>query len=288
MLNLEVDLLRAFVAVADTGGFTNAARHLHRTQSAVSMQVRRLEETVGSRVFDRNGRAVKLTGKGEILLSHARRMLRINEEAVSELVTPTVEGRVRLGIPDGYGTYFLPRLLSSFSQAHPRVQLEVVCEMTAEMLAALAADDLDLALVVRDPAYPAGEVLWSESIVWAGSEEQLVHEEDPLPLALFPQGCVLRARALRALDTSGRRWRIAYCSPSLAAVQAAVLAGLGVAVLGASTLLPRMRALGPDEQFPPLPSSEIELHTAPGEPSEVATRLSEHIVQQLRQPALNR
>lgn len=244
MLNLDVDLLRAFVAVADTGGFTSASRQLHRTQSAVSMQVKRIEELVGKRVFDRSGRAVKLTADGEILIGHARRMLKINEEAIADLMTPEFEGVIRLGIPDGYGTYYLPRILSSFSKTYPRIQLEVRSEYTAQLIEALNEGDLDLALTARDPAIPGGEMLWEEPIVWVGTKETPIHEEGPLPLLLFSQGCVIRARALQALDDCDLRWRMVYCSPSLAAVQAAVQAGLGIAVLGSSTVLPGMRILG--------------------------------------------
>jgi DNA-binding transcriptional LysR family regulator len=282
MLNLDVDLLRAFVAVADTGGFTSAARQLHRTQSAVSMQVKRIEEMVGKRVFDRSGRSVRLTANGEILLSHARRMLKINEEAIADLVSPEIEGVVRLGIPDGYGTYYLPRILTSFSRAYPRVQLEIRSEMTGQLADSLNAGDLDLGLLVRDPSHPGGEMLWAEPINWVGSKESPIHEENPLPLSLFGQGCRLRADALNSLDDVDRRWRIVYCSPSLAAVQAAVLAGLGITVLGASTVLPGMRTLGHAEGFPTLSPSVIELHRSQTQSSPAVERLAQHITDKLR------
>jgi len=150
------------------------------------------------------------------------------------------------------------------------------------MLDAVHDGDLDLALVVRDPLHPDGEMLWTEPVVWVGATGLPVHEQEPLPLALFPQGCVLRARAMHALDECDRRWRVAYSSSSLAAVQAAVMAGLAVAVLGSSTLLPGMRTLGPDEDLPTMPPSDIELHRSPGDTSKAGDRLAQHIVQNLK------
>ena len=280
--DFEIDVLRAFVAVADTGGFTSAARHLNRTQSAVSMRVRRLEDFLGKRVFDRNGRGVRLTSDGEVLLRHARSMLKLNEEAVSDLIRPEVGGVVRIALPDGYGTYFLPRVLSSFAHAHPRIELEIDCGLTDDIAAALSEGRLDLALVVREPDDPRGEFLWAEPIDWVVSDKHDVYMEDPLPLALFQHGCVLRARALKVLDASGRKWRIAYCSVSLAAIQAAVLSGLAVGVVGHSAVLPDMRVLGPEDGFAALPQSEIELRRAPVDLSVAAKHLADHIGQNLK------
>lgn len=282
MLNLNVDLLRAFVAVADTGGFTSASRQLHRTQSAVSMQVKRIEVMLGKRVFDRSGRSVKITADGEVLLGHARRMLKINEELAADLITTEIEGVVRLGIPDSYGTYYLPRVLSNFSQAYPRIQLEVRSELTGQLLEALDRGNMDLALVVTDQATPRGDALWSEPLVWVGMKEFSIHEQSQIPLALFPPTCTDRARSLQALDEFGLRWRMVFCSPSLAAIQAAVLAGLGIAVLTGSSVLPEMRILGPEEGFPPLLPSAVELRRSPGTSSLAIDHLAKHIIEKLK------
>ncbi len=282
MVNLDIDLLRAFVAVADTGGFTSASRLLHRTQSAVSMQVKRVENMVGKKVFDRRGKVVKLTSDGEILIGHARRMLKINEEAIADLVSPEIEGVVQLGIPDGYGTYYLPQVLSSFSQAYPRVKLEVRSEASGQLLDALNQGELDLALVARDSAIAGGKILWQEPIVWVGANEFTVHEKIPLPLAMWELGCVIRTCALQSLDDCGLRWNIVYCSSSLATIQAAVLAGLGIAVLGGSTVLPGMHILGTADGLPALPPSIIELHRSPASSSCAVDRLALHITDKLR------
>ena len=282
MASFDIDLLKTFVTVKDTGGFSSAARHLHRTQSAVSMQVKRIESMIGHQVFNRNGRSITLTTEGEKLLPHARQMLKINDEAIAELITPEIEGSVRLGIADGYGTYFLPHVLSSFRQAHPRVQLELTCDLSGKMLKDLENGDLDLAILARDQGESGGEMLWCEPIVWVCASEVPVHKQDPIPLALFPHGCVLRASALSALEQQNQKWEQIYSSSSLAAVQAAVLAGLAVAVIGGSTVLPGMRTLNQEDGFPPLPSSIIDLNIPGVEPARITKRLAEHIRHNLK------
>lgn len=279
--DLEIDVLRAFVTVADTGGFTSAARRLNRTQSAISMRVQRLEEFIGRKVLDRNCTGVKVTLDGEILLRHARRMLELNEAAVSDLIRPEIDGVVRLAFPDGYGTYFLPSLLADFAKTHPRVQLELDCGMSNDIEEALSSGKLDLGLIVQTTDNPLYEPLWSEPIVWIASDKQTVFDDKVLPLALFQEGCALRAQAIKALDKCAREWRISYSSSSLAAVQAAVIAGLGVSVVGESAVVEGMQILGPDEPFSPLLPSKIVLRRASSNLSPAATRLADHIVQTL-------
>jgi DNA-binding transcriptional LysR family regulator len=279
--DLEIDVLRAFVTVADTGGFTSAARRLNRTQSTISMRVRRLEEFLGKQVLYRNGAGVKLTLDGEVLLRHARRMLELNEAAVSELIRPEVEGVVRMAIPDGYGTDFLPKLLADFAKTHPRVQLEIDCIMTGDIVAALSDGKLDLGLIVQEDENALNEPLWSEPIVWIASDKHTSFDDKKLPLVLFQHGCALRAQVLKTLNACGQDWRITYCSSSLAAVQAAVIAGLGVGVVGASTVLEGMQVLGPDKPFLPLQPSEIVMRRASSELSPAARHLADHIVQSL-------
>jgi DNA-binding transcriptional LysR family regulator len=279
--DLEIDVLRAFVAVADTGGFTRAARRLNRTQSAISMRVRRLEEFLGKKVLHRNGGGAQLTSDGEVLLRHARRMLELNEVAVSELIRPEVEGVVRLAITDGYGTYFLPKLLADFAESHPRVQLEIDCYMSGEIEDALSNGELDLGLIVQDVYDEFTEPLWSEPIVWVASDKHTTFGDKVVPLALFQHGCVLRAQALKTLDACGQEWRIAFCSSSLAGVQAAVIAGLGVGVIGQSTVLDGMQVLGPNAPFSPLQPSEIALRRTSSELSPAARHLADHIAETL-------
>ncbi len=286
--NLDLDLLRAFVAVAETGSFTRAAGRLGRVQSAVSMQVKRLEETAGQRLFDRSRRRVALSPDGEVLLGYARRMLALNQAALSDLGQTAIEGGLRLGTADT-AAHFLPRILARFARSYPRVRLEVLCDRSWHLLDALDAGEIDLALVTQQGARSGGRILRREPLVWAAAAGQSVPDTEPLPLAVFAPGCAYRAAAMDALDAAGRAWRIAYSSTSLAGVQAAVLTGLAVGLLPQSTLLKGMIVLGEAEGLPPLPGYGITLHTAPGHaatgilPAPVA-RLAEDMAVQLALP----
>lgn len=259
-VQLDSDLLRTFVAIVDAGGFTPAARQIHRTQSAVSMQMRRLEATLDRALFQRDGRGMRLTPDGEALLDYARRLLKLHDEALAVLARPDVSGLVRLGTPDDYVNRFLPSILVRFAQAFPKVQVEVYCEPSVNQRRLLAEDRLDLALITCIPDEETGEVLRREPTVWATAERYLVHEDDPLPLALFQPGCPFRNWALADLNEMGRSHRIAYTSASISGILAAVTAGLAVTVLGRSVLPAGIRPLSINEGFSLLPTASITLH----------------------------
>ena len=259
-VQLDSDLLRTFVAIVDAGGFTPAARQIHRTQSAVSMQMRRLETTLDRALFQRDGRGMRLTPDGEALLDYARRLLKLHDEALAVLARPDVSGLVRLGTPDDYVNRFLPSILVRFAQAFPKVQVEVYCEPSVNQRRLLAEDRLDLALITCIPDEETGEVLRREPTVWATAERYLVHEDDPLPLALFQPGCPFRNWALADLNEMGRSHRIAYTSASISGILAAVTAGLAVTVLGRSVLPTGIRPLSVNEGFSLLPTASITLH----------------------------
>ncbi|MGB2680576.1 MAG: LysR substrate-binding domain-containing protein [Candidatus Competibacter sp.] len=257
---LDPDLLRTFVAIVDAGGFTQAAKQVHRTQSAVSMQVRRLEEILDRALFQRDGRGVQLSPDGEALLGYARRLLKLHDEALAALTRPDLSGLVRIGTPDDYVDRFLPEILSRFARAFPRVQVEVLCEPSVNLRRLLAEERLDLALITCTPGAETGEVLRREPVVWATAERHLAHENEPLPLALFQPGCSFREWALAALSEQGRSYRIAYTSASISGVLAAVTAGLAVTVLCRSVLPAGVRPLGVEEGFSVLPHASITLH----------------------------
>ena len=273
---LDPDLLRTFVAIVDAGGFTQAAKHVHRTQSAVSMQVRRLEEILDRALFQRDGRGVQLSPDGEALLGYARRLLKLHDEALAALTRPDLSGLVRIGTPDDYVDRFLPEILSRFARAFPRVQVEVHCEPSVNVRRLLGEDRLDLALITCRPGAETGEVLRREPVVWATAERHLAHENEPLPLALFQPGCSFREWALAALNAQSRPYRVAYTSASISGVLAAVTAGLAVTVLCRSVLPAGVRPLGVDEGFPVLPSASITLHRG-GAVSAVAECLAGYI-----------
>lgn len=264
MKYLDLTLLQAFTAVVDSGSFTLAARYLYRTQSAVSMQLAKLEELTGRPLLRRDNRKIQLTEEGEVLLGYARRMIRLNEDALVAMDQPFAEGHVRLGLPDDYAEFFLPDVLVRFAHAYPRVQLEVIGALSGALLDQVEAGKLDVALITRQPNRPSGKVLRRERLVWAGSRQRQVHQESPLPLALFPEGCVFRAHALAALEAQGIPWRITYTSQSFAGGKLAVSNGLALTVMAQSMVPSEWRTFGKEDNLPPLPEFEIALHRASG------------------------
>jgi DNA-binding transcriptional LysR family regulator len=280
---LDLDVLRTLVAIAEGGSFSLAAARVGRTQSAVSMQVRRLEEATGKRLFDRDSRHVRLTAAGEILLGHARRMLRLEEEAWAALVEPDLRGKVQLGIPDDYAYSLLPPILSRFAASHPQVEVELICEQSTLLDGRLAAGTVDLAVVTRRPGRDA-ELLRREPLVWFGSPDHDPQLEEPLPVALYEPGCVARGITLEALAAAQRRHRLAYSSPSLVGLVAVVRAGLAVAVVVECSLPPGLRVLGERDGLPALPSLEIALAWGARPRTPAAARLAEQIHNAIGRP----
>ncbi|MCA8906468.1 MAG: LysR family transcriptional regulator [Rhodospirillaceae bacterium] len=280
--NLDVDLLRTFVTIVDSGGFTRAGERLRRTQSTISLQLKRLESQLGQRLLTRSPRGIAVTTDGEVLLAYARKILSINDAAVARLTEPDLTGVVRLGTPEDFATTHLPMVLAGFAESHPQVTLEVHCELTLNLLNGFQNGEYDLALVKREPQGDAsGEKVWREALVWVASDRLLIAEDRPIPLVLSPHPCVYRKRALNALDASGRPWRVAYTSPSLAGAQAAVRAGLGAAVLPRDMVPPDFRLLDSHGAFPRLEDTEIALYRAPSGIGKAAERLADHIVRSL-------
>ncbi|MBB3974666.1 LysR substrate-binding domain-containing protein [Hansschlegelia beijingensis] len=278
---LDVDQLRSFVAIVDTGSFTRAADVVFKTQSAVSMQMKRLEERVGRALFARDGRGVRLTEDGERLLDYARRIIHISREAVSAFADDALTGRVRLGLPDDYAERYLPEILARFSASNPLVEVTVVCEPSVQLVEMIDRDELDLAIITHAARKPMGEVIRQEPLLWVTSQRSVAHEEPVLPLALSHAACVWRESAIGKLQEIKRPHRVLYSSRNFAAVGAAVLAGLAISVVPESALRPGMRVLGTAEGFPALPSCKIALLRNPGAVTETAQALADHIVASL-------
>lgn len=278
---LDLDQLRTFVAIVDSGSFTRAADLVAKTQSAVSMQMRRLEERIGRSIFERDGRASKLTEDGERLLGYARRMIRLSEETFAAFDETELSGCVRLGTPDDYADRFLPEILARFSRSNPRVEVSVICEQSTDLVEKARRGDLDLAIVTNCGA-GAVEIIRSEPLLWVASNQHCAAEEEILPLALFKPPCMWRKAAVEALTDAGRRYRVLYQSANSTAISAAVLAGLAVTVLAESALRPGMRVLGEADGFPRLPSCEIGLVRSWSRPaSAIVDKLAEHIASSL-------
>ncbi|MBP7336924.1 LysR substrate-binding domain-containing protein [Niveispirillum sp.] len=283
-LPFDLDLLRSFVTIVEAGGVTRAAERLGRTQSTVSLQMKRLEDGLGRRLFQRDGKSFEMTAEGEQLLTYARRLLSLAGEASAALMEPEVGGAVRLGTPEDFATTHLPDILFRFARAHPQVALEVRCDFTANLLDGFAQGDFDLILCKREPQGPGdGLRVWREPLVWAASPRLLLSPEQPVPLVLAPSPDLYRRRALEALERSGIPWRIAYTSPSLAGIQAAVSAGLGITILSRDMLAAGFQVVDASLGLPDLTDMEIALHRRPGAPSKAVDLLASHIVRSLEQ-----
>jgi len=280
--NLEPDLLRTFVAIAESGSFTGAADRVSRTQSAVSMQMKRLEETLKRPLFARNGRSIELTPDGETLLGHARRILRAHQEALLAFEESELRGSVTLGTPDDYASCVLPKVLARFAETNPLIHVEVVCDASPRLKRMIQNGTLDLALVTPDYAQTNATIVQREPAVWVTSAYHQAHEQEPLPLALFQAGCLLRRWAMESLSARGRAYRMAYTSISFAALLAAIQAGLAVGVLARSSVLSGLRILDEADGFPDLPNYEIAIQRIRNKRSPVLDRLEEHIIESFR------
>jgi len=275
--NLDVDLLKTFLAIADTGNFTRAAEEVNKTQSAVSMQMKRLEELVGRPLFVRDGRQSRFTADGERLIEYARRIVNLNDEAVTAFTKPELTGTLRFGTPDDYADRFLPEILARFSRTHPLVTVNVDCAQSGQLFERARHGELDLALVTACSEIFADEIVRTEPLVWVTSARHSVHMLDTLPIAISHTGCEWRALTISALERQGRKYRIAYSSPNSNAVNAAVLAGLAVGSVPEICVRPGMRILSEKDGFPTLGSFRLGIVHRPGRRSSAAEALGQHI-----------
>jgi DNA-binding transcriptional LysR family regulator len=255
--DLEIDLLRAFVAVAETGSFTAAAEVVGRSQSAVSQKVLRLEEILQRRVFDRTSRSLSLTRDGEHMLVAARRMLEFNDTVMHELLQPPAVGSLRLGISEDFIPSQLPKLLARFSRLYPGVHLDLMTGLSCDLLAAYDAGQLDGVIAKKDGTAQRGRVIWREPLVWMASADYQLDFTKPARLVMLRPPCTYRELMITALDSVRREWMAVCTASSLMGVQAAVAGGLGVTVLGRSFVQAGMQILRAPEHWPALPMTEI-------------------------------
>lgn len=266
MIPLDPDQLRTFVAIAETGSFTAAANAVYRTPSAVSMQIKKLEDILGRAVFTRDARSVTLTADGDLLLGYARRLLALNREAVSKFVMPDISGIVRLGSPDDFGERVLPSVLKRFSQSHPAIAVDVVIDQSVNLRKRMASRQLDITLLSCSgdvEQEPGVEILLTEPIVWAGTKGGCAHLREPLPISLWEEGCAWRNAAVKALSEQGREYRVAYMSAHTAGQRAAILGGLAVAPLPKSFIGGDLVELGPQDGLPKMGNYHIGMVVAP-------------------------
>lgn len=280
---LELDLLRTLVAIADTGSFNRAARAVFRTPSAVSMQMKKLEEQIGKPLFAKDGRSVVLTPDGEALVGYGRRILKLAEEALQRFRAPAIEGKIVLGTPDDYAGQFLPNILASFAASHPNVEVDVLCQSSFELLEHLEKGTVDIALVSAGHGRRTGGLsVHREPLVWAGLRHGCAHERKPLPLAVSHLGCCWRRQALDALDRAGVPYRIAYSSRHYLGQLVAVTAGLAVAPFPFSTVKGDLKVLGEEVGLPPIGQLEIELYRTATAQGPLFDALETHIVNNFR------
>jgi DNA-binding transcriptional LysR family regulator len=280
---LDLELLRSFVSVVDAGGFTRAGERVHRTQSTVSQQIKRLEDDLGQVLLHRSGKDVAPTEAGERLLSYARRLLSLAEEARDVVGRPGDGGAVKIGIPEDFAAYRLAKLLASFSRSHPELRMDVRADQSTYLKRDLERGDLDLALLKRDASEKGGIARsiasWPERVHWVTSKS---HPRDTrigsVPLIGFPAGCLYRSRAIHALESAGRAWHMAYTSSSLAGIQAAVAAGMGLSILSEMAIQADHRVLTAKDGFAPIDKTEVALVASP-DASPATLRLADRLAE---------
>lgn len=277
MPHLDVDQLKTFLAIVDSGSFTKAAEEVNKTQSAVSMQMKRLEEQLGRPLFSKDGRGTKFTRDGERLMDYARRIVALSDEAVSAFTKPDITGTIRFGTPDDYAEFFLPVILGRFARTHPHVTVDVECLPSVELTGRTQRGEIDIAVVTFGNNSGGEDVIRQEELVWATSERHSAHEKPVLPVAVAPQGCSWRNMMLDHLNQMQRPYRVAYASPNASTINTTVLQGLAVATMPEICLRPGMRVLTEADGFPKLGTFDIGLIFKPGRKNPAVEALAKHV-----------
>lgn len=286
MIDLDISYLRAFLAVIDEGGFTRAALRLNRTQSGVSMQIRRLEDALATTLFAER-KPASLTPAGERLATHARRLLALHDETIARTKGTDIAGNVRIGTPDDYVEAMLPPILRGLAITHPQVVVDVHCALSTDLIRAVNQRRLDLAIITRPPDLEGGVTVRREPLLWVAAREELAHVR-PLPLALFPPGCVFRDTVQEELTKAAIPYRIAYQSQSLASLLAAVSEGLAVAMLARNSIPKGLQVLGLAHGLPELPDVDIAVFTKAGDISPAVAAVRDSVVEAVRWSELTR
>ncbi len=274
---LDIDQLQTFIAIVDSGSFTKAADKVYKTQSAVSMQMRRLEERIGKQLFIKDGRGNRLTVEGEKLLNYARRIIRLNNEAIAAFDDNRLEGTLRIGTPDDYADRYMPEIIGRFAKTHPNVELYIVCEPSVDLAERMHKGELDIALVTHNPRERISDVVRTEPLCWVSSANHPIRDDAPVPLAVGRRDCAWRQLACSALDAVGREHQILFTSWSCTVVASAVLAGMAVSVMPESALRTGMKVLSQADGFPALPPVQIGIMKRPGVSLSLMNAITAHI-----------
>lgn len=276
---MDIDLLKTFMAICETRSFTGAARQVGRTQSAVSLQMRRLETSLGRPLFRRSGNRVTLTEHGQLLVGYARDILGRTSEAMAAFGRGEIEGVVVLGLPEDYAPRILNSVLRSFAELYPHATVDIVMDESRSLVHRLAEGSVDLAFVTEgEGPTSSGAVAFHDRIVWVGPADRDLHLRDPLPVALWDRTDSYGQEIIGALDAMNRRYRVAVLSRNMTGLRAAVTAGLAVTVMVGSSVTAGMRRLGPAEGFPELRPLSIRLERTHQRSSPIINRLEAHLV----------
>jgi DNA-binding transcriptional LysR family regulator len=278
--DIDTALLRAFVAVVETGSVTGAAGLLNLTQAAVSQQLKRLEELFGTQLFERQHRRLTLRPDGERLLAHAQKLIALNDAVFGAMSAPAYEGEVRLGVPHDIVGPYLPPILRRFDQAWPRVRVSLKCTTTPQLLQLLRKGEVDVTLTTEQRCGAGGKTLLEDELIWAGATNGSAHERDPLPVSLGDEKCEFRPAVLRALRAAGRDWRPVCEVSSMEPLLASIEADLAIAPLLRTTIPHYLQAVERDQRLPRLPKFLINLYLPPVRQSEIAVELSRFITQE--------
>jgi DNA-binding transcriptional LysR family regulator len=278
--NLDPTLLRAFIAVAETGGMTKAGRLLNLTQAAVSQQIKRLEELLGQRLFERDRREAVLTDGGDRLFPYARRVLELNDEVWGLMTSPDFQGEVKLGVPHDIVRPFTPPILRSFRQSWPKVRVLLICQTSRLLLTMLERGEIDMTLTTERHPGPHGEVLQSERLVWAGARGGCAHRRRPLPVSLGAPDCAFRRAAMDALAKAKIDWTVVCEDGNMVALYATLEADLSVSPILLSTLPEGLEPVPKEAALPELPNFAVNLYLPPAGANEVALELARHIRRQ--------
>lgn len=279
--NLDMDALRTLLATQQLGSLNRAAERIGRSQSAVSQQMRKLEEQIGQPLFRRRGRGLVLTESGDLILSYAQRILDLNDEALRAIRGASVAGVVRFGLPGDFAESWLPAALGQFKRTHPAVRVEIAVEGNGKLLERLDQGELDLALVMGYENRPDAERLATLQMTWIGpaSLDVVLNPGVPLDLALYNSPCFFRRAGISALDNANISWRLAYTTASLQSLWAGVAAGLGITLRTTAGVPSSLRRLGEKEGLPPLPTVELCLHTGRGDVPPALAQLKRVVIE---------
>ncbi len=281
MRRLDFNQLATFVAIVDAGSITKAAASLHRTQAAISIQLKKLEEGTGKQLLNRSYNHFTLTREGEILLSYARKILNLSEEAFNAISDEEVSGVVRFGIPDGYARVFIQNSLRQFISRFPNIRIQIKNDNSHNLYKSLHEGDLDLILATRDPKEPGGQRVRHEKICWVAAKDFVLDGSRPIPLALYEQGCEYRKNIVEKLNQDARDWFVSFECQGVTGFDIAISNGLAISALAESLVKDEWRIIQPSEGVPDLGAIEIELHTLPGEVSEAIRCFRDEIIRQV-------